>query len=52
MINVTDAIIVGIVLIMVAFAILRSVTKKKSEGKGHCAKCSFKDSCQKYKSKK
>ncbi len=50
--NITDAVIVGLVLILVIFAILRSVVKRKSVGGGHCSKCSFKDSCQKYKSKK
>ena len=50
--NITDAIIVGLVLVMITFAIFRSINKRKSSSGGHCSKCSFKDSCQKYKSKK
>lgn len=50
--NTTDAIILGLVLMMIIFAILRSINKRKSSSGGHCSKCSFKDSCQKYKSKK
>lgn len=50
--NMTDAVIVGLVLLMVIFAIIRSISKRKSAGSGHCTKCSFKDSCQKYKNKK
>lgn len=50
--NVTDAVIVALVAGMVIFAILRSINKRNSSAGGHCTKCSFKDSCQKYKNKK